>query len=53
MVGLDAYSHQAVKGTQEPSDEAGAERQQSEWTGRWLCVYQRAGAKSKAAKLID
>jgi hypothetical protein len=30
-------------GTQEPSDHVEAERQQTEWTGRWLCICQQAG----------
>lgn len=35
--------HQAAKGTQEPSEGLRAERQQTEWTGHWLCICQQSG----------
>jgi hypothetical protein len=30
-------------GTQEPSEGLRAERQQTEWTGHWLCICQQSG----------
>ena len=33
----------SLQGRQEPPDQDKAERQQTEWTGRWLCICQLAG----------
>ncbi len=33
----------SAKGTQEPSEGLRAERQQTEWTGHWLCICQQSG----------
>jgi len=32
----------SAKGTQESPEQVEAERQQSEWTGHWRCLYHQA-----------
>ncbi|MEI8164191.1 MAG: hypothetical protein WCI19_13730, partial [Betaproteobacteria bacterium] len=37
----------SAKGTQESPEQVEAERQQSEWTGHWRCLYHQAATSLK------